>query len=245
MPKNLKSTSFAQKAIKSDQKLIEKKTHFGQNLPLDENLLDKFSNGVKIVPDRKKIKQKPVMNITGSEDKPFRPESILEEKFNKVLAERKKRTRAPSPSYDSARRSQVLKGVSGKKPPFDPADFGDDYYEKVRQLASTGLSQKQIAAHLGMHETSWYQTIQKFPELRIAVKQGSARAIEALARNAYRRAMDGDTTLSIFLLKTIGRFTEHWKNNELGDEEPATPSLSITVTDPIEAMQQYEKIMRD
>lgn len=238
-----------QKSNKIDQKLTETTQIVDQKLtetPLDENLFNKMSKDDKKAPKLSKTDKQPVNDITGFDEVPFRPESILEEKFEKVLAERKKRPRAPSPSYDSATRSRLIKASkAGPKLLIDPSELGDEYYNKIRQLASSGLSQRQIAAYLGMHETTWYQNCQKYPEIRIAVKQGCARAVEALAKNAYKRAIEGDTTLTIFLMKTIGRFSESWKHDENGDEEPATPSLAITVIDPIEAMRQYEKIMKD
>ncbi len=233
MPKNLKSTSLDQKSTGVDQKSAYKKTHLEQSLPVDENLLNKMSPLSKKEQKKQNKVNKPVIPITGYCDDGFRPESILEEKFERVLAERKEKHIAKA------------RGKPGPLPPVDPKELGEEYYEKIRKLASRGLSQKQIAAYLGMSDASWYQQCNLYPELRIAVKQGCAKAVEALAANAYKRAIEGDTALTIFLMKTVGRFSESWKHDVNGDEEPATPSLAITVTDPIEAMQQYDRIMKD
>lgn len=234
MPKNLKSTRLDQKNSNNGQNLSDKKTNIDQSLPVDENLLNKMSPLSKKEQKKQESIKKPVNVITGYYDDGFRPESILEEKFEKVLAERKEKFIA----------ERAARGKAGPLPPIDPKELGEEYYDKIRKLASKGLSQKQIAAYLGMSDAAWYQKCHLYPELRIAVKQGCAIAIEVLAANAYQRAINGDTTLSVFLLKTVGKYSEHWKQDVNGDDEPATPSLSITVTDPIEAMQQYERIMK-
>ncbi|MBY0405539.1 MAG: hypothetical protein K2X66_16675 [Cyanobacteria bacterium] len=74
--------------------------------------------------------------------------------------------------------------------------------QEIEALASLGLTQQQIADVKSM----CVETLKKYgdPEL----KRGRSKGIAKLAETAFKKALSGDTTMLIFLLKVLAGWRE-------------------------------------
>ena len=87
--------------------------------------------------------------------------------------------------------------------PRKPKKPGDQALREIEVLASIGLTQQQIADIKDM----CVDTLRKYARLQLI--RGKSKGIAKLAETAYKRALDGNTALLIFLLKTQAGWREH------------------------------------
>lgn len=124
------------------------------------------------------------------------------------------------------------------KPPITP-----ELIEDIQKHYSGGATLKQIAYALGIDPTTLAKRIRDNPDLSRALHKARLDKVSRLAGKAFEMAMAGDRVMIIFLLKTVGRFSETWKTTDEGEDVPTTPLLTLAVTDPIEAMKSYAHLM--
>ena len=79
---------------------------------------------------------------------------------------------------------------------------------KGREMASRGLTVKQIADCLGVSDATVYERQKEFPEFLEAIKRGRSEGINQVTNKLFEKAIDGDNTCMIFYLKTRDR--ESW-----------------------------------
>jgi hypothetical protein len=73
--------------------------------------------------------------------------------------------------------------------------------EKIRDLASHGHSEKDIARALGMSAPTWTRVKNETPEAQDALDAGRSVEHLALYGKLYEKAMGGDIVALLFLLK--------------------------------------------
>jgi hypothetical protein len=74
--------------------------------------------------------------------------------------------------------------------------------QEIEALAGLGLTQQQIADVKSMG----VDTLRKYGQTQL--KRGRSRGVAKLADTAFKKALAGDTTMLIFLLKVLGGFHE-------------------------------------
>ena len=81
---------------------------------------------------------------------------------------------------------------------------------RVEQLATRGLSQKQICHALGFSETWWHAKKQEFSELGEFYKKGQAKGLAEVSNALYEQALSGSTGAACFFLKN--RDPDRWSD---------------------------------
>jgi len=99
--------------------------------------------------------------------------------------------------------------------------------EQVIQVESLGavLSIEQIADYFGIGKTTFYEIMQRQPEVSERYKKGKAKAIGSVAQGLLQQARDGNTTAAMFYLKTQAG----WKETQHLDHTSSDGSLKIAV----------------
>jgi len=73
--------------------------------------------------------------------------------------------------------------------------------DEAYEAASRGLTQEQIAAHLGMSEATLYNKFKSNLEFLETIKRGQAYGIKQIANAMFESAINGNTTAQIFYMK--------------------------------------------
>ena len=81
---------------------------------------------------------------------------------------------------------------------------------RVEQLATRGLSQKQVCHALGFSETRWHAKKQEFSELGEFYKKGQAKGLAKVSNALYEQALSGSTGAACFYLKN--RDPDRWSD---------------------------------
>lgn len=82
--------------------------------------------------------------------------------------------------------------------------------EQVREVETLAalLNQDQIADYLGISRTTFRAICERDEEVAVRYKRGKAKAIAHVANGLLQKARAGDTTSSIFYLKTQAGWRE-------------------------------------
>ena len=81
---------------------------------------------------------------------------------------------------------------------------------RVEQLATRGLSQKQVCHALGFSETWWHAKKQEISELGEFYKKGQAKGLAEVSNALYEQALSGSTGAACFFLKN--RDPDRWSD---------------------------------
>ena len=81
---------------------------------------------------------------------------------------------------------------------------------RVEQLATRGLSQKQVCDVLGFSETWWHAKKQEISELGEFYKKGQAKGLAEVSNALYEQALNGSTGAACFFLKN--RDPDRWSD---------------------------------
>ena len=81
---------------------------------------------------------------------------------------------------------------------------------RVEQLATKGLSQKQVCDALGFSETWWHAKKQEISELGEFYKKGQAKGLAEVSNALYEQALSGSTGAACFFLKN--RDPDRWSD---------------------------------
>lgn len=88
-----------------------------------------------------------------------------------------------------------------------PIEFDKDQIAQVEALASV-LSVEQIADYFGIGKTTFYELMQRQPEISERYKKGKTKAIGNVAQRLLQQAQEGNLTAIIFYLKTQAGWKE-------------------------------------
>jgi IS30 family transposase len=85
--------------------------------------------------------------------------------------------------------------------------------EQIVQIEALAayLSIEQIADYIGVGKTTFYELMDRQPEISERYKRGKAKAIGSVAQSLIQKAQAGDNTCMVFYLKTQARWTEEVK----------------------------------
>ena len=81
---------------------------------------------------------------------------------------------------------------------------------RVEQLATRGLSQKQVCDALGFSETWWHAKKQEKTELDECYKRGQAKGLAEVSNAIFEQALNGSTGAACFYLKN--RDPDRWSD---------------------------------
>ena len=81
---------------------------------------------------------------------------------------------------------------------------------RVEQLATRGLSQKQVCDVLGFSETWWHAKKQEISELGEFYKKGQAKGLAEVSNALYEQALNGSTGAACLFLKN--RDPDRWSD---------------------------------
>jgi len=87
---------------------------------------------------------------------------------------------------------------------------------KVEAHAAAGLTKKEIAAALGIHQATLFRKINENSEFSDAIKTGIAKGIATIANSLFVSAKKGNVTAQIFFLKN--RSPDQWKDRQYVEE---------------------------
>lgn len=82
------------------------------------------------------------------------------------------------------------------------------------------LTQPQLADFLGLDRAALSRIMDKDPEVAAAYRRGKMKMLNSVASVLVQKALDGDTTSCIFLLKTQGGWCEKQKIEHSGSLGP-------------------------
>lgn len=116
----------------------------------------------------------------------------------------------------------------------------EEILDEVIILAGKGLTNKQIFAYYEIENGMGYRLLKRYPELDLALRKGKAKTISYVTGKLMEQIKKGNLTAIIFYLKTQAGFSDKEGKDE---EDESKPSLSITITDPVEAARIYQQIM--
>jgi len=112
-----------------------------------------------------------------------------------------------------------------------PKELEDEQKAQVEALAAY-LSQDQIADYLGIARNTFAAMIERDPDISARYKRGKAKAITAVAQGLLQKARAGDTTSSIFYLKT-----------QAGWRETSTVNLGGDPDNPVQMIHRLERVI--
>ncbi|MGJ1078770.1 hypothetical protein ACR77U_12065 [Enterococcus faecium] len=92
---------------------------------------------------------------------------------------------------------------------------------EVERLASEGKTQAQIAACLGISETTFYGRKRENADFEEAIKKGQESATDQVENVVFKEAIGGNMTAAIFWLKC--RRPDRWSDRQKLDLTSSTP----------------------
>lgn len=106
---------------------------------------------------------------------------------------------------------------------YAPRVLTDEEKAQVEALAAC-LSTEQIADYFGISRTTFYNIMERDPEVAVRYKKGRAKAIRDIAGSLIQEAKEGNATLKMFYLKTQAG----WRETEPEVEKPQ-PVININM----------------
>lgn len=109
----------------------------------------------------------------------------------------------------------------------------------IRELASKGVKETEVAKALGLTFKTWKRIREENPEAKAAWEEAKAEEHDALVGVLYEKAIKGDSTAAMFLLKSRHGYRDHGPT-EGGDS--ARVNLVFNLPAPLNA-DQYAKLV--
>lgn len=81
--------------------------------------------------------------------------------------------------------------------------------ELISDLSARGVKETEIAKALGMSFQTWKKIREENPEAKQAWEEAKAVECDALVGKLYDKAMDGDSSAAMFLLKARHGYRDH------------------------------------
>jgi len=97
--------------------------------------------------------------------------------------------------------------------------------EQIIQIEGLGavLSIEQIADYFGMSKVTFYAIMERQPEVSERYKKGKAKAIGSVANGLLKQAREGNTSASMFYLKTQAGWRETNQVDHTSSDGSMTP----------------------
>lgn len=90
-----------------------------------------------------------------------------------------------------------------------PITITQEIIKLAEELAERGLTNAQIAHHLGMGESTFYEKKNEFPEFSEACERGKAKGIQQVASALFEKALSGDVRAMMFYLSRVAGWLEN------------------------------------
>lgn len=97
-----------------------------------------------------------------------------------------------------------------KKKGRKPFEFTPALLKKIKHMASTGLTQEQIAINIGIDPTNLSKKKNTNDQLCQAIKEGKEEGIKQVTNALFNKAMEGDNTAMLFFL--CNRDKNNWRH---------------------------------
>ena len=97
--------------------------------------------------------------------------------------------------------------------------------DQLEALAAV-LSSEQIADYFGIGRTTFYDIMERQPEVTERYKKGRVKAIGSVGKGLLQKAMSGDTASAIFYLKTQAGWKETQQVEHKHDLAPLSEAWS-------------------
>lgn len=94
---------------------------------------------------------------------------------------------------------------------------------KVESLGAQGLTNAQIAAALGISETTLYNNQRNSAEFEAAIKKGKAKGIALATNKLFEKIRAGDLGAICFFLKCRGEWSEKLKLDHSSTDGSMSP----------------------
>lgn len=124
-----------------------------------------------------------------------------------------------------------------------PSDYEPEFCKTAHAMAQQGATDREIAAALGISETSFYRYCNAHPEFRQAVQLGKESADDRVERSLYHRAV-GYSFDAVKIMQSNGEvlvepYVEHvppdigaikfWLTNRRGDKWRERQNVDLTL----------------
>lgn len=121
--------------------------------------------------------------------------------------------------------------AAGGRP--EALELTDDIILKIEDLASKGATKAQIAAALGISETTLFKYQAEKPEFADAIKRGKAKGVTLFQEHLFNQSAEGKTAATIFAL--INLDPVNWKQRKdhtgFGDLDEPVDRIEIVEID--------------
>lgn len=118
----------------------------------------------------------------------------------------------------------MARGEGGGRP---RKELSEEEATQVEALAAV-LTVEQIADYFCIGRTTFFEIMNRQPEVSERYKRGRAKAIGNVAKNLYQKAVEGDTASACFYLKTQGGWRETNNLNHTSDDGSMSPKAEMT-----------------
>lgn len=99
----------------------------------------------------------------------------------------------------------------------------DNQLKQVEKLAGI-LTSDQLADFLGVARTTFYDIMNRQPEVSERYKKGRAKVIGGVGQNLVQKALSGDNAAMMFYLKTQAGWRETQSIDHTSSDGSMTPS---------------------
>ena len=126
-----------------------------------------------------------------------------------------------------------------------PIEFGEKEIEQVRTLAPY-LTKEDIAAHMNMSLSAYYNVERRQPEVALAFKQGKAKGTRAAAGVVMREIKKGSLSASRYYLDRRSGWGNNADKSSRDEPEEAEPESGKKRVDIMDFTPETRKqIMRE
>ena len=98
--------------------------------------------------------------------------------------------------------------------------------KQIETLAGYGLTQEQIGDCLGWSKRTSQRKLAEIPEAVAAYKEGRSKAISAVSKTVYHKAIEGNVACAFFYLKTQAGWRETERHEVTGADGGGTSSIT-------------------
>lgn len=119
----------------------------------------------------------------------------------------------------------MARGEGGGRP---RKELSEEEATQVEALAAV-LTVEQIADYFCIGRTTFFEIMNRQPEVSERYKRGRAKAIGNVAKNLYQKAVEGDTASACFYLKTQGGWRETNNLNHTSEDGSMSPPRRVEI----------------
>lgn len=123
-------------------------------------------------------------------------------------------------------------------------DLTEKELENIERMAGLGLADRQIAAILDMNPDTLVEIKKRDPRVAPCIERGRAVMSDKIRESAYLSALQGNTAMQIFILKTREGFRETQRLELTGaDGEPIQTKKVLNPEERKVLLAKYKKLV--